>query len=314
MRAVDSLGGLQTFVQVADNLSFAGAARLQGISASAVGKAVARLEQQLGVRLFHRSTRSLALTAEGQLFLARCRRVLDELEEAEVELSSRSAEPRGTLRVGLPLASGLVLSVLSDFNEAYPQVRLDLDFDDRLVDVIEEGFDAVLRVGEPADSRLSARRVGGFRRRLVASPAYLARKGVPHTPADLAGHDCLHYRYPTSGRMEAWPVPPGVDVPVSMICNDMAARVRFAVHGRGIAYLPEHMVRAELDAGTLVPVLDGHVDVRGAFYLLWPSGRHMLPKLRVFLDFVEERLPAASMQTGRVSPGAPAPGRRKRAS
>ncbi|MFC5437749.1 LysR family transcriptional regulator [Rhodanobacter umsongensis] len=290
MRAVDSLSSLQTFVQVADNLSFAAAARMQGVSASAVGKAIARLEQQLDVRLFHRSTRSVALTAEGQLFLTRCRRALDELEQAEGELCSRSTEPRGNLRVALPLASGLVLSVLSDFAQAYPQIRLDLDFDDRLVNVVEEGFDVVLRVGEPADSRLSARRVGGFRRRLVAAPAYLVRKGVPRVPADLVHHDCLHYRYPTSGRMEAWPLPPETEIPISMVCNDMDARVCFAIRGCGITYLPEHMVSDELAAGELVPVLEEYTNVRGSFHLLWPSGRHMLPKLRAFVDFVGERL------------------------
>lgn len=290
MKAIDSLGSLQTFLQVADHLSFAAAARLQGVSASAVGKTIARLEQQLEVRLFHRSTRSVALTAEGELFLVRCRRALDELEQVEAELHSRSAEPRGTLRVALPQASTMVLAILSDFTEAYPQIRLDLDFDDRLVDVIEEGFDVVLRVGEPVDSRLSARRVGGFRRLLVASPAYLERKGMPRTPADLVRHDCLHYRFPTSGQMETWPLPPETSIPVAMVCDDMLARVCFAVRGRGITYMPEHMVRAELDAGDLVPVLDEYVDVCGNFYLLWPSGRHMLPKLRVFLDFVAERL------------------------
>ena len=290
MKNLDSLGGLQTFVQVADTLSFVEAGRLQGISASAIGKAIARLEQQLGVRLFHRSTRSVALTAEGQLFLARCRRALEELELAEAELSSRSAEPRGTLRVSLPLVSGLALPVLSDFVEAYPHVRLDLDFDDRLVDVIEEGFDAVLRVGEPTDSRLSARRVGTFRRRLVASPAYLARKGVPRTPAELIHHDCLHYRFPTSGKLEVWPTPPDAEIPIAMVCNDVATRVCFALRGRGIAYVPEHAVRAALASGELVPVLDEHANVCGTFYLLWPSGRHMLPKLRAFVDFVGERL------------------------
>ena len=115
-------------MQAADTLSFVETGRLQGVSASAVGKAIARLEQQLGVRLFHRSTRSVALTAEGQLFLARCRRALDELELAEAELTDPSSEPRGTLRVSLPLASSLLLPVLSDFMQAYPQVRLDLDF------------------------------------------------------------------------------------------------------------------------------------------------------------------------------------------
>lgn len=294
MNAVDSLSSLQTFVQVAESSSFAAVGRLQGVSASAVGKAVTRLERQLGVRLFHRSTRSVALTAEGKLFLVRCRRVLQELEDAEVELSSRSAEPRGTLKVGLPLASPMVLAVLSEFALAYPEIKLDLDFDDRLVDVIEEGFDAVLRVGEPADSRLSARRVGAFRRVLVASPDYLARKGTPRTLADLANHDCLHYRYPTSGRMEAWPVPSDMTLPVAMVCNDMHARVYLAARGCGIAWLPDHMVRAELESGALVSILDRYVDAPGAYSLLWPSGRHVLPKLRVFLDFVAERLPVAS--------------------
>jgi DNA-binding transcriptional LysR family regulator len=290
MAAVDSLSLLQTFVQVTDTLSFVETGRLQGVSASAVGKAIARLEQQLGVRLFHRSTRSVALTAEGQQFLTRCRRILGELEAAEAELCSQSAEPRGILRVSLPLVSGLVLPVLSDFMEAYPQVRLDLDFDDRLVDVIEEGFDAVLRVGVPDDSRLSARRVGTFRRRLVAAPAYLARQGTPRTPADLVHHECLHYRFPTSGKLEVWPVPPEVEVPIAMVCNDVDTRVCFAQRGRGIAYVPEHAVRAALASGALVPVLDEHATVCGTFYLLWPSGQHMLPKLRVFVDFVGERL------------------------
>lgn len=296
MNKLDSLGGLQTFVQVAETLSFVEAGRLQGISASAVGKAIARLEQQLGVRLFHRSTRSVALTAEGQLFLARCRRALDELELGQAELSSRSAEPRGTLRVSLPLVSGLVLPVLSDFMQAYPHVRLDLDFDDRLVDVIEEGFDAVLRVGEPSDSRLNARRVGTFRRQLVASPDYLARRGVPRTPADLAHHDCLHYRFPTSGKLEAWPTPPDTAIPIAMVCNDVATRVCFVLRGRGIAYVPEHAVRAALASGELVRVLEGHANVSGTFYLLWPSGRHMLPKLRAFVDFVGERLSEEMLQ------------------
>ncbi|MBT2117616.1 LysR family transcriptional regulator [Dyella sp. LX-66] len=290
MKTLDSLGVLQTFVQVADTLSFVETGRLQGVSASAVGKAIARLEQQLGVRLFHRSTRSVALTAEGQLFLARCRRALDELELAEAELTDPSSEPRGTLRVSLPLASSLLLPVLSDFMQAYPQVRLDLDFDDRLVDVIDEGFDAVLRVGEPGDSRLSARRIGTFRRLLVASPEYLARQGTPREPADLQQHECLHYRFPTSGKLERWPTPPEVEIPVSMVCNDVDTRVCFAQRGRGIAYVPEHAVRAALASGELLPVLDDYAKVCGTFYLLWPSGRHMLPKLRAFVDFVGERL------------------------
>lgn len=287
---IDSLGLLQTFVQVADNLSFVETGRLQGVSASAVGKAIARLEQQLGVRLFHRSTRSVSLTGEGQQFLGRCRRILQELELAQAELGSQSDQPRGTLRVSLPLVSGLLLPVLSDFMEAYPLVRMDLDFDDRLVDVIEEGFDAVLRVGVPNDSRLSARRIGDFRRVIVASPAYLARKGTPRVPADLMHHECLHYRFPTSGKLESWPLPDEIELPIAMVCNDVTTRVCFVMGGRGIAYVPEHAVRDALASGELVPLLDEYTHACGTFYLLWPSGRHMLPKLRAFVDFISERL------------------------
>lgn len=292
---MDNLNSLQTFVQVADTRSFVDAGRLQGVSASAIGKSISRLEQSLGVRLFHRSTRSVTLTAEGQLFLVRCRRILAEMELAQTELSNQAEEPRGTLRVSLPLVSNLVLPLLSDFMQAYPGVQLDLDLDDRLVDVIGEGFDAVLRVGEPGDSRLSARRVGTFRRCLVASPEYLARAGVPQTPADLSQHQCLHYRFPSSGRLEVWPLHTDTgeaftDIPVSMVCNDVDTRVCFVQRGRGIAYVPEHSVRQALKTGLLVPVLDNYMSSCGTFYLLWPSGRHVLPKLRAFIDFMSERL------------------------
>lgn len=292
---MDNLSSLQTFVQVAETRSFVEAGRLLSVSASAVGKSIARLEQALGVRLFHRSTRSVTLTAEGQLFLLRSRRILAEIELAQTELSQQAGEPRGTLRVSLPLVSSLVLPVLSDFMRTYPGVQLDLDFDDRMVDVIAEGFDAVLRVGEPSDSRLSARRVGTFRRCIVASPDYLARAGTPRTPADLATHQCLHYRYPSSGRLETWPLPSEGDegiahLPVSMVCNDVETRVCFTMRGRGIAYVPEHAVRDALASGALQTVLDDYVSACGTFYLLWPSGRHMLPKLRAFIDFMSERL------------------------
>lgn len=194
-RIMDSLNGFVVFVQVAETRSFVAAGRELGVSASAIGKSVARLEEKLGVRLFHRSTRSVTLTAEGTLFLERSRRILAEIDAAELELSQASAAPRGRLRVSLPLVSSLMLPVLGEFMRAYPQIELDLDFTDRMVDVIEEGFDAVVRTGEPADSRLSARRLGSFHMRLVASPDYLARCGVPQTPADLEQHSCLHYRF-----------------------------------------------------------------------------------------------------------------------
>ena len=173
---MDSLGSLNAFVQAAEARSFTVAGRQLGVSSSAIGKAVARMEERLGVRLFHRSTRSVTLTAEGTLFLERCRRIFSEIEAAELELSQTHEAPRGTLRVSLPLAGMLMMPTLVAFMRAYPEIMLDLDFSDRVVDVIEEGFDAVVRFAEVGDSRLMSRALGTYRRRLVAAPAYLAAK------------------------------------------------------------------------------------------------------------------------------------------
>ncbi len=195
---MDSLNAFTVFVQVAETRSFTAAGRLLGISASAVGKSVARLEEKLGVRLFHRSTRSITPTAEGLLLLERSRRILAEIEAAQTELSQASSAPRGRLRVSLPLVSTLVLPVLADFMRDYPDIQLDLDFSDRLVDVVEEGFDAVVRTGEPADSRLVARKLGHFKMLLVASPDYIAAHGMPRQVQDLQAHQCMHFRWPHS--------------------------------------------------------------------------------------------------------------------
>lgn len=288
---MDSLNGFVVFVQVAETRSFVAAGRELGVSASAIGKSVARLEEKLGVRLFHRSTRSVTLTAEGGLFLERSRRILAEIDAAELELSQANGAPRGRLRVSLPLVSSLVLPVLGEFMRAHPQIELDLDFTDRMVDVIEEGFDAVVRTGEPADSRLSARRLGRFSMGLVASPDYLARSGTPRTTADLLQHTCLHYRFPNSGKLETWVLrrPSGeaeLVPPVSMVCNNIETRVCFALQGLGIAYLPDFAIREPLADGRLLPVLVDQVGGDGVFNVLWPASKYPSPKLRALVDFL----------------------------
>ncbi len=293
---MDTFSGFAVFIQVAETRSFVKAGRALGVSASAVGKRVARLEERLGVRLFHRSTRSITLTAEGTLFLARSRRVLAEIEAAEQELSQSAEAPRGKLRVSLPLVSSLLLPVLADFMREHPAIELDLDFSDRLVDVIEEGFDAVVRTGEHADSRLSARRLGAFSQLIVASPDYLARHGTPTSLADLANHACLHYRFPATGKVEVWPLeaaPDGSEVkpPAAMVCNNLETRLCFALRGRGIACLPDFSVREALAAGRLHRVLDAQVRPHAiALSVLWPSGRHTSPRLRALIDFLGDRL------------------------
>lgn len=292
---MDSLNGFAVFVQVAETRSFVAAGRLLGVSASAVGKSVARLEERLGVRLFHRSTRSVTLTAEGALFLERSRRILAEIEAAELELAEATAAPRGRLRVSLPLVSSLVLPVLGDFMREYPDIELDLDFTDQVVDVIEEGFDAVVRTGDPTDSRLSARRLGAFRAVLVASPEYLARHGTPKVPGDLASHACLHYRFPNTGKLEAWPLrrapgAPELALPTSMICNNIETRLCFALRGLGIACLPDFSVRELLADGSLRQVLPEHVGPAKAFHVLWPASKHPSPKVRALVDFLCARV------------------------
>lgn len=289
------LSGIAIFMQAADTRSFSEAGRNLGISSSAVGKSVSRLEERLGVRLFHRSTRSITLTAEGGLFVERCRRILCEAEAAELELSQTQQAPKGRLRISLPLVGMLVMPALTAFMHRYPAVELDVDFSDRLVDVIDEGFDVVMRTGEPTDSRLMSRPLGSYRLQLVASPGYLASQGSPEVPADLAHHVCLQHKFPSTGKFEAWPLARGEDapewtLPASMVCNTTGALMDVAVAGLGIACLPDFMVRQAIERGELVSVLDAHVEHQGTFRLLWPSSKHLAPKLRVFIDFMVETL------------------------
>jgi DNA-binding transcriptional LysR family regulator len=290
---MDSLGSLNAFVQAAEARSFTVAGRKLGVSSSAIGKAVARLEERLAVRLFHRSTRTITLTPEGALFLERCRRIFCEIEAAELELAQTQGAPRGKLRVSMPLAGMLMMPTLSAFMRAYPDIELDLDFSDRLVDVIDEGFDGVVRAGEVSDSRLMARTLGTFRLMLVGSPGYFARKGTPRKPEDLAGHSCLHHRFATNGKLERWPLRRGrkaFELPTTAVANTIEPLIYMAEQGLGITCLPDFAIRRQLAEGTLVSVLDSHTQHSGTFRMLWPSSRYLSPKLRVFVDFMAKHL------------------------
>jgi DNA-binding transcriptional LysR family regulator len=304
---VESIGSLRVFVHAAQARSFRAAGSQLGISSSAIGKAIARLEQQLGVRLFHRSTRSITLTPEGSSFLERCRRILGEIEAAELELAQLHEAPRGTLRVSLPIAGMLMMPAIGAFMRAYPEVRLDLEFTDRLVDVIDEGFDAVIRAGGVTDSRLVGRKLGKFRLRVVAAPDYLARRGIPSTPEALMAHACLHHRFANSGKFERWPLRRrgrDIDVtpPSAAIVNTIEPLIGMAEQGLGIACLPDFAIRGQLESGTLRTVLDEYIEHSGLFHMLWPSGGYTPPKLRAFVDFMAENLfPAATSVTARAS-------------
>lgn len=292
---MESLGSLDVFVRVSASRSFTAAGQQLGISASAVSKAIARLEERLGVRLFHRSTRTVTLTPEGALFHERCRRILYEVESAEAELMQTRQVPRGKLRISLPSVGTLFMPKLGEFKRRHPDIELDIDYSDRLVDVIEEGFDAVIRTGEPSDSRLVARRLGACRRVIVGSPDYFEKAGIPLKPEDLANHACLLYRFPSTGKLDVWPLgraadKPAFELPVSMVTNTLDPQVCFAEQGLGIACVPEIAVRAQLQSRRLMTVLDVYTQEEMVFHVLWPSSRHLSPKIRIFVDFVVENL------------------------
>ena len=287
---------INVFVHVADTRSFVGAGRAVGVSASGIGKSITRLEQTLGVRLFHRSTRSVTLTAEGEMFLERARRIREEFDAAQAELSQTTRVPTGRLRIGLPMISEPFLLTLAAFQKRYPEVELDLDFDNRHVDVIDEGYDAVIRSGSIDDSRLTSRTLGSFQMWLVGSPDYFARRGTPQHPSDLLEHDCIQFRMPNTGRLQTWqlrqePGAPELGLGRRITCNTNEARRCFALEGVGIAYMSDFTVKDALQTGSLVRVLDQYTVEQNTFRLLWPSGKHMTPKLRAFIDFVSAEVP-----------------------
>ncbi|MBX9347314.1 LysR family transcriptional regulator [Chromobacterium vaccinii] len=295
MNGMDSLSGLLAFVRAAELGSFVAAGERLGISASAVSKSVSRLEDKLAARLFHRSTRRIRLTQEGLLLFERSRRILAELDEASAELAHSAAAPRGRLKVSLPLIGHRMLSpLLPEFHARYPEISLELDFSDRMVDLVAEGVDVAVRSGELDDSRLQARLLGPFRFALVGSPDYFRRRGEPQRPDDLQAHACLRYRFPYNGQLQPWALrvpagsPPQPNAFLS--CNSIEALAAAASDGLGIAWLPDFAVRRELGDGRLRPVLEDCAAEPGKFSAVWPASRHLPPKQRVFIDFLAENL------------------------
>ncbi|KQU88098.1 LysR family transcriptional regulator [Ensifer sp. Root31] len=292
---MDSLGALSAFVQAADASGFTEAGRKLGVSPSAVSKAIQRLEERLGAQLFYRSTRSITLTPEGAVFLERCRRILCEVEAAETELTQAQSVPKGKLRISLPSVGILFMPRFAEFKRLHPKIEIELDFSDRLVDVIDEGFDAVIRTGEQSDSRLMARKLGVYRKVIVGSPVYFRQAGLPIHPEDLTTHSCLIYRYPSTGKLDSWPLRRDgelVDVALttSMVMNTLEPQISLAEQGLGIACLPDIAIQKQLEDGSLISVLDDYMGTCTILRVLWPSSRHISPKLRAFVDFVADKL------------------------
>lgn len=297
---MDRMSALEAFVKVAETGSFTDAASRLGQSKSAISRHVSGLEAELGARLFHRSTRKLALTEAGQSYFERAARILADFEEANLAVSQLQAAPRGRLRVNAPMSFGFLhlAQALPDFLERYPEVTVDLVMNDRFVDLVDEGFDVAVRIGGMVDSSLIAKRLGPIRRVICASPSYLQHYGTPGTPDDLKHHLCLlnsnmpmanEWQFQTlagkNNPSKVWPV----EVRGRLSANNGDALRIAALKGLGLTSLPTFIVGADLQNGSLVTVLDDYMSQHLSLNAVYPTARHLSPKVRAFVDFLAER-------------------------
>jgi DNA-binding transcriptional LysR family regulator len=294
---VDRLDMMRAFVAVAEAEGFAAAARRIGLSAPAATRAVAALEQRLGTRLLNRTTRIVRLTEAGARYLADCKRILAEIDEAEASAAGAHAEPRGDLAVTAPVMFGRlhVAPVVLAFLDRYPGVVARTLLLDRVVDIIEEGIDVAVRIAHLADSSLTAVRVGAVRRVVCAAPAYLARRGVPAAPADIAAHDVIAFAQ--SGAREEWTFGAGagsvsISPPARLVANTADVALAAAVAGRGLTRVLSYQAAAEVAAGRLAIVLAAFEPPPVPVHLVHAAGRRASAKLRAFVDFAAERLRA----------------------
>jgi DNA-binding transcriptional LysR family regulator len=285
---LDDINELRTFVSVAAAGSLSAAARDMDLALSVVSKRLAALERRTGTRLIARSTRRLALTDEGADFYERVRRILAEVDQAEAALASGQVEPQGLLRISAPIAFGRahVAPVCRDLVSAYSRISIDLRLTDRMVDLIEEGIDVVVRIGPPKDSRLVMRKLIDDYRIVVASPGYLERRGTPMTPADLDGHDCVHYRGVGTHWRLVGSDGQAIEVRAASRLRSNSGQVAldWALAGCGIVMNSWVDVEPDLRAGRLVHVLKEWRSDPANVCALFPSNRHLPSRAQLFID------------------------------
>ncbi|MGR2737962.1 LysR family transcriptional regulator [Billgrantia sp. Q4P2] len=294
----DRLSGIAAFVEAAEAGSFARAAERMNLSRSAVGKSIARLEERLGTRLFHRTTRSQSLTDDGQAFYERCVRALAELEAAESVLDDSRRAPAGRLRISAPVLFGrrCVVPIVLDILRRYPQLELEMSFTDRRVDLVEEGFDLVVRSGELPDSAgLVARRIGVQKLVVCAAPAYLAERGRPQALADLGGHEVIVYG--RAGWSKAWNFLDAKGEARDLQwrgrirLDDLEAIADATLAGEGLAWLPGWLIAEHLRSGALVRILENEASRDVDIHAVWPQSRHLPMRVRVVIDELVKRIP-----------------------
>ncbi len=295
----DTLKDIPVFVASVEAGSFAQAAVRLHLSRSAVGKSIARLEERLGVRLFHRTTRSQRLTDNGALFYERCLRALEEIRGAESQLETGKHQVSGRLRVAVPVLFGrqCIAPLLIELAQEHPGLELEMSFSDRVVDLVEEGFDMAVRNGALADSSvLVARKLGEHRMVLCAAPDYLLKNGQPQTVDDLRQHTAINYT--RAGRVLPWQLmdydgTSRTFIPRSSLnMDDLQAICDAALAGHGLAWLPCWMVIKEIQQGNLVPLLKQAPDVRFDVHAVWQQTPHLPLRVRIAIDMLVKRLPA----------------------
>ncbi|MCP5081074.1 MAG: LysR family transcriptional regulator [Alphaproteobacteria bacterium] len=289
------LDGVGTFVCVIDAGSFSAAAERLGRSKSFVSKQVSELEDRLGARLLNRTTRSLSLTDVGRIYYERCQRIVSDADEAVREITESNARPRGLLRFSAPVSFGLgyLADVLPEFLERNPDLTLDIELNDSLVDIVAGHFDLALRIGRLSDSSLIARQIATAQGRTVAAPDYWDAHGRPEHPHQLRGHRCItysHMRNPARWDYLGTDTKPiSVNIDVAVQCNSGELETALAVKGLGVTRVPEFACARELAAGTLEPVLEEYGGALIGVYAVYPHRRHLSPKVRAFVDFLVEK-------------------------
>jgi DNA-binding transcriptional LysR family regulator len=288
-----TLSSMQTFVRVVEQGSFAAAARTLEVSPQMVAKHIAMLERRLGARLLNRTTRKQKLTELGFAYYERCQIILAEVAAADALAQEISTLPQGKLRISAPVTFGSrrLVPFISRFLADYPEVEVDLVLTDRLVDLVEEGFEAVFRIGPLADSRRVARPLKPYRLIACAAPAYLARNGVPDTPDELLNHECIGYTYGLPPFNRQWQFTREekihvVEVTGRLQVSDSAALLTAALCGHGIVLAPEILLSEAIAAGQLTQILSNFEAPSRPMHLLFNADRHKTAKLRAFIDAV----------------------------
>ena len=292
---MDRTAEMTAFVRAVETGGFSAAARGLGLTPSALSKLVGRLEDRLGVRLLHRTTRRLQLTAEGETFFNRARPILTALDEAEAEVAAAGAQPRGLLRLNCGSAFGRhqLTPAIPRFLERYPEIELDLTIDDLAPVPTDERYDLTIRIGALDESSAVARRICNLERVICAAPAYLERHGTPRTPDDLQRHNCLWIT--SLPALRRWPFDTDdgirvVHISGNIVANNAETVLQLAVAGVGITRLTDVIVGDALRRGALVPVLtEWHHVEPVPLYATYPSGRHLAPKVRAMMDFLVEQ-------------------------